>query len=242
MEFGLLNRVWSGKTGPSLETGLSQPHSLLSPLLLAPSCGSVMQPDWGTQDTQRKWEMCLDSRWFTVAGSWTEVFWISILKSGTFIPPCSHSGHSILLWAWAQGCVSAQHHGTACLTGIWGAKESWNWDTSLTGLCEHLKYIDFIFWRVRSSFQRVLGNLCLSQNLVWPPPSFTLPSCICWLVWYQAPPVLLSLLKIMAVWFFYASNNRSFKIRKYLLQKHKVFFVLQRLLYKATTDQGPKCL
>lgn len=94
MELGLLNRVWSGKTGPSLETGLSQqPHSLLSPLLLAPSCWSVMQPDWGTQDTQRKWEMCLDSRWFTVAGSWTEVFWISVLKSGTFIPPCSHSGH-----------------------------------------------------------------------------------------------------------------------------------------------------
>lgn len=39
VELGLLNRVWSGKTGPSLETGLSQqPHSLLSPLLLAPSC------------------------------------------------------------------------------------------------------------------------------------------------------------------------------------------------------------
>lgn len=95
VEFGLFSRVQAGKTGPSLEMGLShQPHSLLHSLLLAEICWSVMELDWGTQDTQRKREKCLwtldDSEF---AGSWTEVFWTSILNLGSFILPCSHSGH-----------------------------------------------------------------------------------------------------------------------------------------------------
>lgn len=91
----LLSRVQTGKTGPSLEKGLSyQPHSLLHPLLLAESCWSVMEHDWGTRDAQRKQEICLqtwDGSGF--AGIWTEVFWISILNLGNFILHYCNSEH-----------------------------------------------------------------------------------------------------------------------------------------------------
>lgn len=120
VELGLLNRVQAGKTGPSLEKGLSHHPAPCCTLCFWLSCWSVMWLDWGSKDTQGKREMCLwtldDSG---LAGSWTEVFWISILNSGSFIPPCSHGGHLRPLMSLAL----VLHQGTAlialaCLRGM----------------------------------------------------------------------------------------------------------------------------